>query len=364
MAACILFCIMNTSHAVGSNLLVGVNVLGEDQIADAEQEALAKQLQDNGVKTIRTGLGGKDDRYTNFVITAHRHGIESVVLVNPLVNNTRKHFAPADQAANRPWGAQALQDADPEGFGKWFAPELAKLDEAGVHVVAFEVGNELNSSSNNGDFINPGSGHVLTLGDLKNPNDPQGRSVAAGLVAYVRILAAAKDLREQSTLNKTTPILTGTSAWWGEPNQQKYTNMTGSNMTDTIEFLRANGADNIVDGYAVHLYSGATPRSHAQRLEFLGSGLAACKSGFKRCWVTEWAFNNADKSCPLDDRTRLRLVQEERDAYKEFAMQSRIAALVYYSWSEEYVGHHERPPGVIFRCGALTSAGKLALSPM
>ncbi|MGA2022031.1 MAG: hypothetical protein ABSH02_15680 [Candidatus Sulfotelmatobacter sp.] len=179
----------------------------------------------------------------------------------------------------------------------------------------------------------------------------------------MKILGKVKDLREQSTLNKTTPILTGTSAWWGEPNQQKYANTTGSNMTDTILFLRQNGADQLVDGYAVHLYSGATPRSHAERLAFLGAGLAAC-SGSKPCWVTEWAFNNANTSCPLHDSTRLKLVQEERAAYQEFAKRGRIAALLYYSWSEEYVGHHEGPPGIIFRCGALTSAGKLALSPL
>jgi hypothetical protein len=66
---------------------------------------------------------------------------------NPLMNDTRKHFARVDKAAHRPWGAQALEDADPAGFGTWFGAELAKLDAAGVPVVAFEVGNELNSSN-------------------------------------------------------------------------------------------------------------------------------------------------------------------------------------------------------------------------
>jgi hypothetical protein len=176
-----------------------------------------------------------------------------------------------------------------------------------MQVVAFEVGNELNSSQNNGDFLNPTSGRVLGLADLNNPGDADGQSVAAGYRAYIKTLAAVKELRGHSELNKTTPILTGMSAWWEVPNGPKYSNMTGAKMTDTIAFLRQNGVDKLVDGYAVHLYSGATPRTHFQRLAFLGAGLSQCNGGnTKQCWVTEWAFNNANRSCPLDDSARLR----------------------------------------------------------
>jgi hypothetical protein len=79
--------------------------------------------------------------------------------------------------------------------------------------------------------------------------------------------------------------------------------------------------------------------------------------------VTEWAYNNAKRSCPIDDSLRLRLVEDERAAYRTFAGQGRLAALIYYSWSGDYVGQKESP-GTLFRCGALTEAGKLALSPM
>jgi hypothetical protein len=64
---------------------------------------------------IRTGLGGKDDRYTSFVIAAHRHGIDSVVLVNPNVGTTQTHIAPADKSQNQPWGA--LTDAGRSALG-------------------------------------------------------------------------------------------------------------------------------------------------------------------------------------------------------------------------------------------------------
>jgi hypothetical protein len=37
------------------------NMMAVDQIDDAQQEKLAKQLQDNGAKAIRTSLGGHGD---------------------------------------------------------------------------------------------------------------------------------------------------------------------------------------------------------------------------------------------------------------------------------------------------------------
>jgi len=63
------------------------------------------------------------------------------------------------------------------------------------------------------------------------------RCVAAGFLAYLKILATLRNLRDHSKLNEMTPIITGMSAWWGAPGEPKYENMTGSNMEDTIAFL-------------------------------------------------------------------------------------------------------------------------------
>jgi hypothetical protein len=140
-----------TYAGAADKVIVEVNVMGVDQIGDAQQGALAQQLQDNGVQTIRTSRGGHGDRDTSFLIKAYRHGIGSVVLVSPFANNTAKHA---------------------------LAPDLAKLDAAGVRIVAFEAGNEINSSPFNADFAPPGPGRPLELADLNNPADPQGRAVA------------------------------------------------------------------------------------------------------------------------------------------------------------------------------------------
>lgn len=82
------------------------------------------------------------------------------------------------------WRVPALSDADPEGFRKWFAPQLAALEAEGVRIAAFELGNEFNTTGYNADLPAPGSGRVLGLSDLDNPNDPEARNVANGYRAH------------------------------------------------------------------------------------------------------------------------------------------------------------------------------------
>jgi hypothetical protein len=72
------------------------------------------------------------------------------------------------------------------------------------------------------------------------------------------------------------------------------------------------------------------------------------------------AFPNPRLSCPINDEVRLKLFHSEREAFKTFINQGRLAAAIIYNW--------ESKPGFeypsIFRCGALTEAGKFALKPM
>jgi hypothetical protein len=86
---------------------------------------------------------------------------------------------------------------------------------------------------------------------------------------------------------------------------------------------------------------------------------AMCASQ-KPCWLTEWGFDNRSTSCPVDEGTRMQLIETMRDALKQLAKQGRLAGFLYYSWA----GHTGEVGSTIFRCGVLTDAGKLALSPM
>jgi hypothetical protein len=364
-------------HASDERAVVGVNVVGVDLASDQQQDALIVELQKYGVKTIRTALGGHGERYTGFVIKASQHGIGSVVMVSPFAGNTGKHALPVDAKAGRPWGLPALSDAGPEGFTKWFAPTLARLEAAEVRITAFELGNELNTPRFNADFRpEDTSSRILGLSDLNNPHDREATTVATGYRAYIKILETLKDSRDHAKINQKTPILSGMSADWNMAGPRKKGSGVPDavSIPDSIAFLRQIGGDKLVDGYAVHTYPTGDPKvSVAARVALLEQRgiLSECKQGTKPCWMTEWGFNNAVQACPLDDSTRAKGIQEERGAFKQFENQGRLAALLFYSWSgvlpfswEKVDADRKADPGAIFRCGALTDAGKLALDPL
>jgi hypothetical protein len=264
----------------------------------------------------------------------------------------------ANPPVGRLWRVPALSDADPEGFRKWFVLQLAALEAAGVRVAAFELGNEFNTTGYNGDFPAPGSGRVLGLSDLNNPNDAEVHAVAEGYRNYIKILAVLKDMRDHSRVNKATPIISGGLANVGLSGTKSFNKQVATSIPDTIKFLRQNGSDRLVDGYGVHVYpNGDIHQTGPVRASVLNYDFSACRKDSKPCWLTEWAFNNRDQSCPIDDTTRVQLVRAERSAFKPFAEKGLLAAMIYYSWDGDFVGQKENM-GRIFRCGALTDAGK------
>jgi hypothetical protein len=375
--ACTLLSSLAIPAALGNNVIVGANVVAVDQASEQDRDALIEQLQRYGVKTIRMSLGGHGDRYTTFAVKAYQHGINAVIFVDPCDGNTKQHALPPDASAGRPWGLSALSDADPDGFRKVFSTQLATLEAAGVKVTAFELGNELNTPRFNADFRPEQiSGRVLGLSDLNNPADREAHTVATGYRAYIKIMAVLKDLRDHSKLNQKTPILSGMSADWGKPQDRKpgehrWPDAVG--IADSIEFLRQNGLDRLVDGYGVHTYPSDDPHlTVSARIALLESRgvLSACRQGTKPCWMTEWGFNNASQSCPINDKARTQVIEAERSAFKQFAEQGRLAAILFYSWSGvlpfswDHSPNRKADVGAIYRCGVLTDAGKLAVKPL
>jgi len=360
--ACILFGAAS-SRAVSASgvVVVGVNVVGVQQLNEQQQDALIEQLRQDGVKTVRTGI---DEKFTHFIIRAFQRGIGAVVIIYPTQASTNRQIRPPDKSVGLQWAERPITNADPAKFKAWLATRLEPLEAAGVRLTAFELGNEINGPFFNGDF-NPAqaSGRVLDLSDLNNPNDAEGRAIAASYRSYLRVMATLKELRDHSKLNQATPIISAGLADGGLPGKKPGQRLDGVSIPATLEFLRQNGMDKMVDGYGVHVYASGNPDIpiSARIDNFNRDAFALCTSA-KPCWLTEWAFNNPNRSCPIDDQTRVRLIQTERSAFKQFAQQGRLAAILYFSWSGN-PGEKENI-GAIFRCGALTEAGKLALSPM
>ncbi len=350
-AACIVLGEVTAARADG--IIVGVDVNDVPFISQADQDAEIAQLTQNGVKTIRTDL---TDKSLYFITQAYQHGISTVAIVNPFNGSGIK--------SKGRWAQVPLSQDSPTGFSAWLKPLMNKLDSAGVRLTALELGNEINASPYNGDIPAPGSGRVLGISDLNNPDDAEGRAIAAGYRTYIQVMAALKDVRDQSTSNKTTPIISAGLANEDLPSAQSWNKELAVSIPDTIEFFRQNGMDLLVDGYGVHLYPDANLKTPvAARVSQLENDvLAACPQGAKPCWLTEWGFKNREQTCPLDDERRSQLVDSERKAFEQFAAQGRLAAIIYYTWHGEPASTVD--PFAVFRCGVLTEAGNAALSPL
>jgi len=361
---CVVSGILSAGAALAQKVVVGVNVVAPDQLTAEQQDALIAELRSAGVKVIRSGL--VNDKNVAFIIRAYQEGIGTVGLVLPEQIMAGKQKSPADRSIGRNWGVPALSDVDTVAAKGAFAPHLAALETAGVRLVGIEVGNEFNTSAYNGDFKLPGTGRVLGLSDLNNLHDPEGAAIAAGYRNYLQVVAGIKDLRDHSRLNKATPIISGGLADIGVAKTVKQGKKTDYvAIDDTLQYLRQHGLDKLVDGYGVHTYPNADPhQSPSQRASTLEDRgvLSACKTGTKPCWVTEWGFSNANKTCPINDTLRGQLVESERSAFRQFAQQGRVGAILYYSWTG--MPNDNENQWAVYRCGGLTQAGRWAIGPL
>ena len=350
-----------TAHAVpttalAASVVVGVNVAGVQRMNQQQQDALIEKLRAAGVNTVRTGVSSlaPAENLTNFVANAYKQGIGTIFIVNPTEGGSGLHTRPAIPPHN--WPQPPMSDANPDGFRRWFSTLLGSFDASGVRLRAIEFGNEINNSQFNGDFTLDMTSHrVLGIGDLNNPKDPGAQKLAAGFRDYLKVLAALKDMRDHSRLNGKTPIISA-GLVGGFPGKSGGA-LDAVAGFDALLFLRQNGIDKLVDRYGIHSYPSLNPdRTTAYRVNELDNEFfKACGRGTKPCWVTEWGFTNSDKNCPPKDDTRAKVVFVMMQAFKTLADEGKLANITYFSWDDPSYG--------IYRCGALTDAGKLALSP-
>ena len=135
----------------------------------------------------------------------------------------------------------------------------------------------------------------------------------------------------------------------------------------TIQYLRELGLDSIVDAYAIHTYpwrngpgEPGPAANRRNRLEKFALSECSASGRGKPCWVTEWGFQNQELSCRSNETDRATLVRELMSDFRPYIQQGRVVGLFYYVWSRDAWAKQEDPYSV-FRCGALTESGRLAL---
>jgi hypothetical protein len=318
---------------------------------DVQSEILG-QMRKAGVRVIRTNIRPAD-RYIDFAKRAYAQGIRIVAIFD-------LQFPP-DTATN-PKQLPPLSVADPRLSETYFQTLLGDLEAQGVVLAGIELGNEINWTPSNGDLALPGSGLVMGLRGLQD--SPEGKKVAQGYLQYLKVLAALKNVRDRSRLNRRTPIILGGLANNGAPRIQINGGMDGVSIDATITFMRAHGLDSLVDAYGLHFYPWMdTPAHRKANLE--ENVVAQCRpanAGGKACWITEWGVRNPDASCSAKDDHRPAIVAETMNNYRALARQGRLTMVLYYTWNSN-PATNQLDPMSVFRCGSLTEAGRLAIAP-
>jgi hypothetical protein len=342
--------------AHGQRVVVGVDVVNPQRLSAPDREKVLDQLQAAGVRVIRAPLkpAWTDRDYgpaINFIHGAYMRGIKTDLIVGFQYREGAQQ-RPAVKEMPQMWPSFPLSAADPARFRAVFEPLFNQLEGMGVTFAALELGNEINSTAFNGDFPIPGQGRIFGREDLAT--DPEARQVAAGFRAYLQTLRLLKDIRDHSRLNRTTPIVSAGLSDPGLAGPRPGAKLDAVTIRATIDYLRANGLDALVDAYGVHAYPWAD--TAARRLNQLEQDtLVECRPAGqgKPCWLTEWGIPSGSTSCPADDTRRAALMREILVDFRPFARQGRLKGLLYFAWTDGEYG--------IYRCASLAESGRLVL---
>lgn len=342
----------NLVWAQGCN--VGVNVNSFQNFDAAAQETIVQQLVVSGVHCVRTSLR-PDDKNIHLAKQLQDKGIGLVLVPGPEYLPGAR-LRPADDKRHMR-SALPLSSADPERSRVFYQSLFDKLDANGIVLAGVELGNEINWTDFNGDFPIPGQGKAFTLQDLSR--DPEAQQVARGFLQYLKVLAALKEVRDHSKLNRQAPIISaGMAAATGGAWQQKL-EVDSVSIPATYAYLRAHGLDKLVDGYGVHYYPpevkpGDTVAA-AQRLSVLDNDIFP-PGNAKPYWLTEWGFSSTATSSN-EDQSRARSVMEMRAYFLRLFQQGRLRGIFWYVWNEP-------DRSSIYRNGTLLEAGKRAVAAM
>lgn len=364
----VIACLGSLFPTVGyaKDLVVGVNFVVPGHLSVPEQNAVLTAMKSAGVRVIRAPLT-PDDKGLDFAKRAYAQDIQIDWIVDLKFRSDAPRRTPEEMEQYDVWDAAPLSSADPEQFRVYVSTFLEQLEQNGIVLAGFELGNEINTPSYNGDFALPGEGKVLGLNDLYY--DPEGQRIARGYLQYLKVLGVLKDVRDRSRLNQGTPVISGGLTVGMEEGSHPAMKKDAVTLNATLQFWRANGLDELVDAYGVHVYPWADepgqPGAAAERQARLEKfSLAECRPARdgRPCWITEWGFRYEDQTCPPSDEDRhYLLIRELMGDFRAEAARGRVTGLFYFAWNKDSWQRNLGMPWNLDRCGPLTESGRLAI---
>ncbi|WP_025092021.1 hypothetical protein [Brucella intermedia] len=327
----------------------GVNRVNMAWLKPAEREQIFHQMVENGVVAVRLSLTRPLDQSIDAVRLAHEKGL--AILLEISLNNA--DFYPDGtkprSGRGRIWDMYRLSDISPERFRNAMADALQKIDALGIPLVAVEPGNEINWGAYNGDLAILPKEKMKTARSLTEMEElPLVEKGAEKYVELLRIMRA--ELAKTRHSAKAKVISAGLSDIpFIDADRRGIDTVEPASFTD---LLKKYGLDDVADGYGIHIYPGSSG-TRAARAKHINNALSFCGGvDGKPCWITEWGFANTSNACPANDNNREQLVEKTRDRFRQMMDSGQIAAAYYFDWDASTYG--------VWRCGALTPAGKAA----
>ncbi|MBD9651509.1 glycoside hydrolase [Ensifer sp. ENS09] len=330
----------------------GVNRLNLAWLERADQERILREIADSGATHVRLSLSRPVDKSIDALEIANRLGLR--ILLEIQLSN--KSYYPDSvrprTGFGRIWDINRLSDLDLDGYRAGLASALKRIDALGIRLEAVEPGNEINLAGYNGDlavYEKPGQATPRHLGELKDP-----QAFGKGLDNYVAALKVTRDAVQASANSKAIIVSAGLSDMGAKEADRQ--GMERLDPGEVIALLKARGMDKLVDAYGIHIYPARKDKAAITSIVTRLLDFCVPADRGRPCWVTEWGIANTARSCPLDDREREGAMSAMRTVFERFAAEKRLDAAYYYDWDTQ---QNYR----LWRCGALSPAGVLAIEP-
>ena len=353
VGVCLIVMQASATGAQSLDVYRGVNETHLHWKTPEEREKISDDMRQAGVGSVRVHLGAPFDKSIDSLDLLTRKHL-SILLI---VGFSEPHLVARD-ATRRPgrgpiWSVVPLSQLDPEFFREKFGGLWREIEHRRIRLTAIEAGNEINWAAFNGDL-----GLVPSHGQ-----PPQGApgSVALhdraayllGLRRYVAAVAIIKQFRDASINNRDTKIISAGLASM----PATFAANVGAEYVDTnetLDILKADGLDAVVDGYGVHIYPNVN-QTLSQRTRDFEDLLRSCAPGARGhpCWLTEWGVRQPNLACPSDESKRVPLIRETLERIAANVRQKRIGGSYYYDWDDKPAEF------AVWRCGGLTEAGKV-----
>jgi hypothetical protein len=311
-----------------SQVRYGVNNPTILVLTDKDWKASLDSMAANGVHLLRTAISSKDkspDNLVAFLRYAEQLSIK-VILVFPDQNPAYYPPSVANQSGRKPGLAPIEVSLFKES---WDAHRIA-MRQAGVHVYAYELGNELNGASFNADYPSGTDAKLLDL--QKCDGQPGCSTVRKGWDNYIQML---NTMRSSGLLDGTL-LLGGSFVRVGDGYVQQV-KKGFSTVESTRAYLAAHGADRLVDAYSFHVYpvvpeSADLAKAQSEIGRQIGAIFNECRSvKSKPCWVTEWGFSDQAAPCQQSPKQDA-YVEDAASVLRQESSQQGGMVAAYYSW--------------------------------